>query len=54
MVKERSDKNLKDLREGKAVVDGCPVQYIREMQPDGTDMLLGDVLVSRNGWLEVR
>ena len=44
---------INDLREGKTVVDGCPVQYIREMQPDGMDLLLGDVSATRNCWLEV-
>ncbi|KAF9650299.1 hypothetical protein BDM02DRAFT_3093385 [Thelephora ganbajun] len=53
MVKKRSDEILEDLREGKTVVDGCPVQYIREVQPDGTDLLLGDLSVTRNGWMEV-
>jgi len=53
MMTKRSDKVLNDLREGKAVVDGCPVQYIREAQSDGTEMFLGDISVTRNGWLEV-
>lgn len=52
-VKRRSDQILEDLREGKAVVNGCPVQHIREVQPDGTELFLGDVSVSRNGWVEI-
>jgi len=52
-MKNRSDKVLEDLREGKMVVDGCPVQHIREVQPDRTELYLGDLSVSRNGWLEV-
>jgi hypothetical protein len=52
-VKNRSDKVLEDLREGKTVVDGCPVQHIREVQPDGTELYLGDLSVSRNAWVEV-
>jgi RimJ/RimL family protein N-acetyltransferase len=53
VTKNKSDKILEHLREGGTVVDGCPVQYIREIQPDGTDLLLGDVSASRNEWLEV-
>lgn len=52
-VKNRMDKILEDLREGKTIVDGCPVQYIREVQPDGTELFLGDVSVTRSGWPEV-
>jgi len=52
-MKSKSDKVLEDLREGKTVVDGCPVQHIREVQPDGTELYLGDLSVPRNGWLEV-
>ena len=52
-TKNVSDKILEDLREGKTVVDGCPVQHIREVQPDGTDLFLGDLSVSRYGWPEV-
>ena len=52
-MKNRSDKVLEDLHEGKTVVDGCPVQHICEVQPDGTELYLGDLSVSRNGWLEV-
>ena len=52
-TKKKSDELLEDLHEGKAVVDGCPVQYIRETRSDGTDLLLGDVTVGRNGWLEI-
>ena len=52
-IKERSDKVLEDLRAGKTVVDGCPVQHIREVQSDGTDLFLGDLLVRRNDWIEV-
>ena len=52
-MKNRSDKVLEDLREGKTVVDGCPVQHIREVQPDGTELYLGDLSVSRNSWIEV-
>ena len=53
MTRNKSDGILERLREDEAVVDGCPVQYIREMQPDGTDLLLGDISVSRYRWLEV-
>ena len=53
VTKERSDKVLEDLREGKTVVDGCPVQNIREVQSDGTDLFLGDLSVRRNYWIEV-
>lgn len=53
MTKSKSDKILKVLREGKTVVNGFPVQYIREMQPDGRELLLGDVSVARQGWLAV-
>ena len=52
-TKNESDKILEDLREGKTMVDGCPVQHIREVRPDGTDLFLGDLSVSRNGWPEV-
>lgn len=52
-MKNRSDKILEDLRQGRTVVDGCPVQHIREVQPDGTELFLGDLSVFRNGWLEV-
>jgi len=52
-TKDKSDKILEDLREGKMVVDGCPVQHIREVRSDGTDLFLGDLSVSRNGWPEV-
>ena len=54
MTKGRSDRLLEVLRGGGSMVDGCPVQYIREIQPDGTNLLLGDVSVARNGWIEVR
>ena len=46
-MKSKSAKILEDLREGKTVVDGCPVQYVREVQPDGTELLLGDVTATR-------
>ena len=52
-VKDKSNKVLEDLREGKTVVDGCPVQHIREVRSDGTDLFLGDLSVKRNSWLEV-
>ena len=48
MAKNESDKFLEDLREDK-VVDGCPVRYVREVQADGTELLLGDVSVTMNG-----
>jgi RimJ/RimL family protein N-acetyltransferase len=53
MTKDHSVKVLEDLHEGRTVVDGCPVQYIRETQPHGTDLLLGDVSTRRNDWVEV-
>jgi len=53
ITKDKSGKILEDLREGKAVVDGCPVQHIREVRSDGTDSFLGDLSVRRNDWLEV-
>ena len=53
MMKTKSEKILDNLHTGKTVVDGCPVQYIREVQPDGTELFLGDVSVARKGWLEV-
>lgn len=53
MTRNKSDKILKALREGETVVDGFPVQYIREMQSDGSELLLGDVSVARQGWLTV-
>jgi hypothetical protein len=34
-------------------VGGCPVQHIREVRFDGTELLLGDVSVARNGWTDV-
>lgn len=52
-VKSNSDRVLESLREGKTVVDGCPVQHIREVQPDGTELYLGDLTVSRDGWPEI-
>lgn len=52
-IKNKSDKILEDLHEGKTVVDGCPVHHIREVQPDGTELFLGDVSVTRGGWLSV-
>lgn len=52
-TRSKSDKLLKALREGEAVVDGFPVQYIREVQPDGKWLLLGDVSVARYGWCAV-
>lgn len=53
MMKDKSDKVLEALREGEAVVNGCPVQYIRDVQPDGTQLLIGDVSVLRQRWLRV-
>jgi len=52
-TKDKSDKILEDLREGRTVVDGCPVQHIREVRSDGTDLFLGDLSVRRNDWLEL-
>ena len=52
-TKDKSDGLLEALREGESVVDGCSIQYIRETQHDGTDLLLGDISVVRNGWIEV-
>jgi len=49
MAKNESDKFLEDLREDKEVVDGCPVRYVREVQADGTELLLDDVSVTRSG-----
>jgi hypothetical protein len=34
-------------------VGECPVQHIREVRFDGTELLLGDVSVARNGWTDV-
>lgn len=53
MTKTKSDGILKSLRKGETVVDGSPAQYIREIQPDGTESLLGDVSVTRHGWLAI-
>lgn len=52
-TKTKSGKILEVLLKGGTVVDGFPVQYIREMQHDGTDLLLGDMSVTRHGWLAV-
>jgi RimJ/RimL family protein N-acetyltransferase len=53
VTKNKSDKILTALREGETVVDGFPVQYIQEVQPDGTGLLLGDFSVTRHGWRAV-
>ena len=52
-MKNKSDQVLEDLRKGMTVVDGCPVQHIREVQSDGTELFLGDLTVSRCRWSEV-
>ena len=52
-IKNKSDEILEDLRKGKTVVDGCPVHHIQEVQPDGTELFLGDVSVRRGGWLNI-
>ena len=37
----------------KKLVGACPVRYIREIQEDGTDILLGDIHVDRCGYPDV-
>ena len=53
MIKNTPHRSLEDLREGKTVVDGCPVQYVREARTDGTGLFLGSVSVTRNGRREM-
>ncbi|KAF5312794.1 hypothetical protein D9619_002818 [Psilocybe cf. subviscida] len=43
---------LRQLEDAKAenkpiIVDGCPVRFIREVKPDGTDVFIGDLGVMR-------
>lgn len=33
-------------------VDGCPVRALREVQPDGTDVFIGDIGIIRSGRFE--
>jgi len=52
-MKNKSGKILEDLCGGKTVVDERSVELIREVQPNGTGLFLGDMSVPRNGWAEV-
>ncbi|KAJ6453120.1 hypothetical protein C8R45DRAFT_847360, partial [Mycena sanguinolenta] len=37
-----------------AVAENCPVRSIRELQPDGTDVYIGNITFKRCNWLEVQ
>lgn len=38
---------LGKLKDGDRFVDGCPVQCLREVQADGTDVFIGDLSIRR-------
>lgn len=46
MAKKDSDEALEDLRKGKMVVGGCPVQRTREARSDGTEFLPSSFFLS--------
>ncbi|KAJ7663835.1 acyl-CoA N-acyltransferase [Mycena polygramma] len=57
-VKAQTDAALGEVRaveatEPRAPVGACPVRHIREEQPDGTDLFIGDVGLVRSSWTEV-
>lgn len=61
--KEESDQIMDELREGAndepepgklKLVSGCPVNILRELQPDGTEVYLGDISFTRCRWSEVK
>ena len=47
IITARSQVLFHRLEEGDRFVDGCPVQCIREVQADGTDVFIGDIYISR-------
>jgi hypothetical protein len=49
------DKVIEEIlsKEEGAFVDGCPVRSLREIQPDGSELFLGDVGVTRHEWQEL-
>ncbi|KAH7921234.1 hypothetical protein BV22DRAFT_1107315 [Leucogyrophana mollusca] len=62
-AKERADALLSDLRDAVrttsiadaalTMMDGCPVRSIREVQDDGTQTYIGDIMIRRASFEEV-
>ncbi|KAF9505732.1 hypothetical protein BS47DRAFT_1353652 [Hydnum rufescens UP504] len=55
-VKGNVDRVLEELsqgHDGSVFVSGCPVRSIREVQPDGSDVYLGDVGIHRHRFQEI-
>jgi hypothetical protein len=56
IVKSKSDILLKEFQEANGdewkLFDGCPVQILREVKEDGTQLYLGDVSFLRCRWIE--
>lgn len=55
LIKSQSDPLIEDIssKEVGAIVSGCPVRAIREVRADGSELYIGDVSVTRHGWLEL-
>ncbi|KAL0951707.1 hypothetical protein HGRIS_008382 [Hohenbuehelia grisea] len=57
-LKAESDKLVDELMKAEEgdelkVIDGCPIRSLREVQPDGSELYLGDLGVRRCTWTEV-
>lgn len=55
VVTSQSDSLIKEIisKEVGAIMGACPVRILREVQPDGTELFLGDVAVIRHQWPEL-
>ncbi|KAG8978245.1 hypothetical protein FRB90_008537 [Tulasnella sp. 427] len=56
LKKRRSEceAQLEEMRDGPAVLSGCPVRVIRERLEDGTDVFLGDCFLARSHFPELQ
>ncbi|KAJ7132353.1 acyl-CoA N-acyltransferase [Mycena epipterygia] len=53
-IKAETDAVMAELRAAPTgPASGCPVRHLRAVQADGTDIFIGDVVLSRSGWTEV-
>lgn len=55
LIKSEADLLINEIssKDPGAIVGGCPVRTLREVQPDGTELFLGDIAVRRHDWAEL-
>ncbi|KAG8892634.1 hypothetical protein FRB99_002561 [Tulasnella sp. 403] len=51
--KAECEQAVQDMEDGNQFVSNCPVRIIRERQDNGTDTLLGDIMICRSVFREV-